>query len=71
MTDESTPYETVLAVFIQYGEAYYRGRVAADLNHAYTDCPYDPEDRQAKVWKAGWIRQSEIWLQLKAALKPL
>ena len=71
MMDDITPYETVLAVFVQFGDAYYKGRVAADLGHSRDSCPYNFVDPQSAVWLAGWLRQNEIWVQIKTALKPL
>jgi ribosome modulation factor len=71
MKDESKTGEFVLEVFETYGEAYYRGRVAADLGHSRDSCPYNFVDPQSAVWLAGWLRQNEIWVQIKTALKPL
>jgi hypothetical protein len=71
MKDESNTGEFVLEVFETYGDAYYRGRVAGDLQLPSDRCPYDPRDPQAEAWACGWLRQNKLWAELRAKVKPL
>jgi ribosome modulation factor len=71
MKDESNTGEFVLEVFETYGDAYYRGRVAADLGRSGETCPFDHSDPQYEAWQCGWLRQCKLWLELRATVKSL